>query len=116
MKFLSLLLFMFAFQLKAQQEMPLGKFEHLVAGSAISIGSYAATEIYFKDLPKIERRLMAKRISIATVFATALGREIYDYYKYKKVDNWNYNTQIDGVGDFVTTCLAGMTVSLVIPF
>ena len=49
-------------------------------------------------------------------FSAALGKEIYDYYKYKNLNAWNSDTRVDGVGDFVTTCLAGMTVTMVIPF
>lgn len=115
MKFFSFLLLFLAADIKAQQEMPIGKLEHIVAGSLISLGSYTGATIMFHQMPKKERQILARKISLATVFTAALGREIYDYYKYKNLNAWNYDTRIDGVGDFVTTCLAGMTVTLVIP-
>lgn len=114
LKFLSLCLCLFSIQLPAQQEIPNGKIEHIVAGSVIAVGSYVGSSIFFSDLPKNERRLMARKISLVTVFTAALGREIYDNYKYQKVNAWNYNTRIDGFGDFVTTCLAGMSVTIAI--
>ena len=105
-----------AYDLKAQQEMPNEKLKHIVAGSLISLGSYTGATIFFSQLPKKERQILARKISITTVFAAALGKEIYDYYKYKNLNAWNLDTRVDGVGDFVTTCLAGMTVTMVIPF
>ncbi len=117
MKFLSLLMFLGVFQLKAQEYyIPNGKMAHIQAGVIISVLSYSGISFIYKDKPAKERKQISRNISIATVFVAALGREIYDYYKYESTNSWNSNTRIDGYGDFVTTCLAGMTVTLAIPF
>ena len=116
MKFFSILLCFFVGQLRAQQYFPNGKLEHIEAGAIISVLSYSGISLLCKDQPKVERRALARKVSLATVFVAAFGRELYDYYKYQKINAWNDNTRIDGYGDFVTTCLSSMTVSLVIPF
>ncbi len=116
MKFLSILCFMLIVPLKGQQFFPNGKLEHIQAGAAISVLSYSGAAYLFRDLPVKERKLNARKLSLVTVFVASLGREIYDYYKYKNLNAWNEYTRIDGYGDFVTTCLAGMTLTMVIPF
>jgi hypothetical protein len=102
--------------LKGQLVFPNGKLEHIQAGAVISILSYSGATYLYRDLPADERKINARKLSLATVFVASLGREIYDYYKYKNVNAWNEYTRIDGFGDFVTTCLAGMTLTMVIPF
>ena len=85
-KYLSLFFILIASEVHAQQEIPVGKLEHIIAGSVISFGSYASADIFFHDMPKIERHILAKKISISTLFTAALGRETYAYYKYKKIN------------------------------
>ncbi len=116
MKFLCLFAFLGVFQLKGQQYIPNGKMAHIQAGAIISVLSYSGISLIYKDRPAKERKHISRNVSIATVFVAALGREIYDYFKYESRNAWNFDTRIDGYGDFVTTCLAGMSVTLAIPF
>lgn len=116
MKFLCLFAFLGVFQLKGQHYIPGGKMAHIEAGAIISVLSYSGISLIYKDRPAKERKQISRNISLATVFVASFGREIYDYCKYKSTNSWNENTRIDGYGDFVTTCLAGMSVTLAIPF
>lgn len=95
---------------------PMGRTQHIIAGAAVSVVSYTAAELLFPKATKSETKLFAKRISLLSVFSAAVGKEIYDYIEHKNKNTWNSATSSDGFGDFITTCLSGMTVTVLIPF
>lgn len=94
----------------------MGRTQHIIAGAAVSVVSYTAAELLFPKATKSETKLFAKRISLLSVFSAAVGKEIYDYIEHKTNNTWNSATLSDGFGDFITTCLSGMTVTVLIPF
>ena len=94
----------------------MGRTQHIIVGTAVSVISYTAAEILFPKATKMETKMFAKRISLILVFTAALGKEFYDYAEHKHIHTWNAATLSDGFGDFITTCLSGMTVSVLIPF
>ena len=95
---------------------PMGRTDHVIAGAAVAISTHLAAELLFPKATQKETRLFAKRIGLISVFSAAIGKEIYDYAKHKSDNSWNAATLSDGYGDFITTCLSGMTVSVLIPF
>ena len=112
-----LVFFLFSNLVKAQSFYnPYGRTEHMLAGGVIGVTTFVLAERLFPQSDHVKTHLIARKISLGTIFVAALGREIYDYYKYKNRNAWNDATLSDGIGDFITTCVAGMTVVVVVSF
>ncbi len=118
LKFFLILTFAFSTsKLKSQSYYnPMGRTQHIIAGAAVAVTTYTMAELLFPKATKSETKLFAERISLISVFSAALGKEFYDYAEHKHIHTWNAATLSDGFGDFITTCLSGMTVSVLIPF
>jgi len=94
----------------------MGRTQHIIAGAAVAVTSYTLSEWMFPKATEKETKIFAKRISLLSVFSVALGKEIFDYAEHKHNNTWNAAALSDGFGDFIATCLSGMTVAVLIPF
>lgn len=90
--------------------------EHVYAGAAIATATYFITEKICNISDLDHKKKFARKWSILAVAGAALGKELFDAYVHTKDHTYNQAYLVDSFGDFATTCVTGMTFTVVISF